>query len=160
MNMMADDPLAPHAHDNNSEPPSADPTLKFVHPNGRARLITLHQLAHDYPQTVLPAYTYTTDHGQHGPYRLGGVALADLIEAELGEESYSQVEVISADGFGNRVWAAELKKPAAEETILLCISSNGQKLTRAQGVVRLVVPSETDNALRQIKWVATVRVVK
>jgi hypothetical protein len=36
---------------------------------------------------------------------------------------------------------------------------DGAPLSRRQGVVRLVVPSEVDDALRQVKWVAAVRVV-
>jgi hypothetical protein len=32
-------------------------------------------------------------------------------------------------------------------------------MTRKQGLVRLVVPTETDDALRQVKWIAEIRVV-
>jgi hypothetical protein len=33
---------------------------------------------------------------------------------------------------------------------------NGQPLTRAQGLIRLIVPAETDDALRQVKWVTQI----
>jgi len=42
---------------------------------------------------------------------------------------------------------------------LLCFKSNDDALTRQQGLVRLVVPFETDNALRQVKWVQRINVV-
>jgi hypothetical protein len=42
---------------------------------------------------------------------------------------------------------------------LLAYLLDGKPLTRAQGLVRLVVPSETDDALRQVKWLATITIV-
>jgi hypothetical protein len=33
---------------------------------------------------------------------------------------------------------------------------DGQKLTRRQGLVRLIVPREKDDALRQVKWVGRI----
>jgi len=35
---------------------------------------------------------------------------------------------------------------------------DGATLTRAQGLVRLIVPSETDDALRQVKWVGRIEI--
>ena len=40
--------------------------------------------------------------------------------------------------------------------ILLAHIVNGAAMTRAQGLVRLIVPSEIDDALRQVKWVVRV----
>jgi hypothetical protein len=39
---------------------------------------------------------------------------------------------------------------------LLALARDGVPLTREQGLVRLVDPRETDDALRQIKWVAQI----
>jgi hypothetical protein len=35
----------------------------------------------------------------------------------------------------------------------------GQPLTREQGLVRMIVPSERDDALRQVKWVGKIVIV-
>jgi hypothetical protein len=40
----------------------------------------------------------------------------------------------------------------------LSYAIDGTPLTRAQGLVRLIVPSETDDALRQVKWVQRIEV--
>lgn len=153
---MHDDPLQPHSHENNSEPPSADSGIVVNTPDGKQHPFTVGDLR-KLPQSDLPAYTIATDHGIHGPYRLGGVALLDLVHAVLSAQTgWSQVEVISGDGFGNRIWAHELQQPTAHGPILLCLTSDGQPLSRAHGLVRLIVPSETDNALRQIKWVRSI----
>ncbi len=71
---------------------------------------------------------------------------------------WSQVEVVSADGFGNRVLADELRR-ATSRPIILATNINGQPMSRQQGLVRLIVPSETDDALRQVKWVGRVTVL-
>ena len=65
--------------------------------------------------------------------------------------------MVSADGFGNRVLARELPQPPARP-ILLATHIDGQPLTRQAGLVRLIVPNETDDALRQVKWVARIEV--
>ena len=92
------------------------------------------------------------------------MGLRDLIAVSYGIEVSAEsacpireIEVISADGFGNRIFVSELDD--TENPILLCTHSNGEPLSRQHGLVRLVVPSETDNALRQIKWVETIRLV-
>lgn len=150
------DPLNAHSHDNNIELPDYNGRIQLIHPNGRTQ--TINDLS-PYPIATIPTYSYTTDHGRHGPYKLTGVALRDLLTTELATgTAWTQAEVISADGYGNRIWAKELQNNPADP-ILLCTHSNGRELTRQQGAIRLVVPSETDNALRQIKWVQTIRVI-
>ncbi len=151
---MQSDPLQPHSHDNNVVIPGEDPTLDLFHGDGRLGSYTLADLA-ALPQQSL-TYRYTTDHGPHGPYELSGVALGELISAELAT-TLSEIEVISADGFGNRIYANELRDSSGP--ILLCTHSDGAPLSRQHGLIRLVVPSETDNALRQIKWVKTIRLI-
>jgi hypothetical protein len=81
-----------------------------------------------------------------------------LVQRYAGD-SWSQVEVISTDGFGNRVMAAELFTPDPAGPIVLAYEMDGDVLTRQQGLVRMIVPSEKDDALRQVKWVRVVRVV-
>ena len=51
-------------------------------------------------------------------------------------------------------WASDEERP-----ILLAHSIDGRPLTRAEGLVRLIVPAETDEALRQVKWVAEIRLL-
>lgn len=155
--MTNHDPLQPHSHDNNEAPPDENLDLLLIEPNGRKHPIPAGTLP-TYPQSIIPHYEYTTDHGKHGPYKLSGVALLDLINHHI-TAAWAEVEILSADGFGNRVFKAELEANTAEEPILLCTATNDRPLTRAEGAIRLVVPSETDNALRQIKWVQTIRLV-
>ena len=148
----------PHSHDNNPTPPDHDLTLTLVRPNGTRHTITAEALRREYPTAEIPAYGYTTDHGRHGPYHLRGVALLTLIQQEVAE-AWTAVVVLSADGFGNQLTAAELQNPDPAGPVLLCYESDGRPLGREQRTIRLVVPSETDNALRQVKWVREVRVV-
>lgn len=154
------DPLQPHSHDNNLTPPDYDPTLILTIPGRDEVSISLVDLMVEYPESTIPAYQYMTDHGMHGPYRLDGVRLVDLIHAHLEpDRHYTSIEVVSADGFGNRIYPDEMLKETEHGPILLCYRSNGESLGRRHGLVRLVVPSETDNALRQIKWVRRIVVV-
>lgn len=155
------DPLRPHAHDPNPEPPSADPSFTFIHPTGQVEQITVGDLE-QLPQThIVDCYIVSTGHGASGPFTFTGARLLDLIESRLADKmAWSQAEVISADGFGNRVRRDELERPADPAgPILLSTILNGQKMTRSQGLVRLIVPSEKDDALRQVKWVGCVRVL-
>ena len=43
--------------------------------------------------------------------------------------------------------------------MLLAYTLDGAPLTREQGLVRLIVPSEIDDALRQVKWLAMITIV-
>ncbi|MCB0214954.1 MAG: hypothetical protein KDJ52_36780, partial [Anaerolineae bacterium] len=70
--------------------------------------------------------------------------------------AWSQVEVISADGFGNRVFAEELLEPDPAGPALLSLTIDNQAMTRRQGLVRMIVPSEKNDALRQVKWVGKI----
>ena len=151
---MTHDPLRPHSHDNNVIIPDDPVTLLLTIGDLTLHEISLEALAR-YPQSSL-IYRYTTDHGPQGPYTLSGVALEDIIPAGF-TESLHEVEAISADGFGNRIDSAEIFD--RDKRILLCTHSDGEPLSRQHGLIRLVVPSETDNALRQIKWVKTIRLV-
>lgn len=148
-----------HAHDPNPRPPSADATLFFQYENEPEITLSVEELRH-YPQALVEGcYIVSTGHGTTGPFNFGGVQLRDLVIACLPIGAvWDHVDVISADNFGTRIRAGELLADPGLHPILLAYQLDGKPLTREQGLVRLVVPSETDDALRQVKWVARVEV--
>lgn len=154
----ATDPLQPHSHEPNPAPPGDDATIQFVGVNGRSRPITVADLQ-NLPQVSVPdCYIVSTGHGTSGPFTFTGATLLAVVEA-FSTEPWTEVEVVSADGFGNRVYAKELQEPDPAGPVLLAYAMDNQPLNRAQGLVRLIVPSERDDALRQVKWVGEVSVV-
>lgn len=153
-----DDPLQPHAHDPNPEPPSDDATFELHTPNGRLQPITVADLRALPKTAVSNCCIVSTGHGTTGPFTFGGVALLDFVRAYV-SDSWSQVEVVSADGFGNRLFADELIHPSTAGIILLAYERDKRPLIRKDGLVRMIVPSERDDALRQVKWVGTIRVL-
>jgi len=72
--------------------------------------------------------------------------------------NWQYIDLVSVDGFGTRLTPADLASEG-ERPILLAYTKDSVPLTRAQGLVRLIVPSETDDALRQVKWLATITIV-
>jgi hypothetical protein len=160
MTMDTHDPLHPHRHDPNYEVPEGDGAFTLELPNGDARSITVADLR-TLPYTELTnCYIVSTGHGTSGPFTFGGVRLIELLAAYLPASLvWKAVEVISGDGFGNRLYHAELSDPKDPYPPVLAHQKDGIPLTRADGLVRLIVPTERDDALRQVKWVARVRVV-
>ena len=153
--MHAHDPLQPHSHEPNPTPPSPDPTLQLTLPDGREIRISPADLA-TLPQTAVPGcFIISTGHGTSGPFTFGGVALADFL-AGYDAGSWSAAEIISGDGFGNRVLAEEVVGKRTERPILLATHVDGRPLNREEGLVRLIVPGEVDDALRQVKWIARI----
>lgn len=153
--MKNHDPLQPHAHDSNPTPPSPDATIRLLWPDGRVRLITVADLQ-QLPQTAVPnCFIVSTGHGTSGPFTFSGVTLQQFMDA-YAPGDWSQIEVVSGDGFGNRVLATELSRADSAGPILLAVGIDGRALTRQEGLVRLVVPAEQDDALRQVKWVAEI----
>ena len=173
--------LHAHPHEPNPAPSTTDPTLTLIRPDGMLATITLADLAARPQQSVTECYIVSTGHGTSGPFRFDGVTLADLLEAYK-IPLWHYIDVISADGFGTRIQREEIQREeiqreetqreetqreetqreeidrAASRPILLATVCNGEPLTRAQGLVRLIVPQETDDALRQVKWVARLEV--
>ncbi len=149
------DPLKPHKHSNNTTAPEGNINIILHKTDGSSVELSLEQLQMNYPTSIIPAYTYVTDHGVHGPYKLEGVSLKDLVSKEV-KTAWSELEVLSADGFGNRLSKEEVL--AEGDPIMLYFKTDGELLAKQHGLLRLVVPSETDNALRQIKWVKTINV--
>jgi DMSO/TMAO reductase YedYZ molybdopterin-dependent catalytic subunit len=153
------DPLRPHAHDPNFSPPSDDPAFDCFLPDGSLRRWDLAALRALPALTIPNCYIVSTGHGTSGPFAFTGALLRDLVRATLALGApWSQLEVRSADGFGTRVGAAELNDPALTRPILLAYAVDGRTLTRAEGLVRLIVPSESDDALRQVKWVGSITI--
>ena len=153
------DPLRPHRHDPNPAPPSPDPAFTLITATGATHLITPDNLARLPQNHSQPVYIVTTSHGTTGPFIFSGVTLLDLLQQFAPLPVQFQVEAISGDGFGTRVEGHELLHPHANGPILLSTHRNDQPLTRPQGLIRLIVPSETDDALRQVKWLTTLRLV-
>ena len=149
-----------HVHEPNPAPPTPDPTILLRRPNGDEITLTPATLAALPQYAVRDCYIVSTGHGTTGPFTFGGVRLVDLLAAEVAEP-WTHVDVISADGFGNRVYAHELAQEQAQASarpMLLATTLDGIPLRREQGLVRLIVPRETDDALRQVKWVAHIEV--
>ena len=155
--MVDDGPLQPHSHDPNLVSPDGDGSFDLVLGNGRMQTITVAQLKQLPYTEVENCVIVSTGHGTSGPYTFGGVALRDFIDHFV-TQKWNELEVISVDGFGNRVFVAEVYDPDVTRQILLSYKINGAWLTRDQGLVRLIVPNEKDDALRQVKWIGEIRV--
>ena len=144
----------PHAHDSNPTPPDDDASFEIVLSDLRRR-VTVEALRALPDHTLRGAVIASTGHPSSGPFDLSGVTLKTLIAAYAPGDWVAAL-VVSGDGFGTRVladeWLGERERP-----ILLAHTVDGGPLTRAAGLVRLIVPSEMDEALRQIKWVAEIR---
>lgn len=146
-----------HAHEPNPQAPSPLPDFSLILPDGGQQPITLSDLQTLPITVVADCMIVSTGHGTSGPLRFSGVQLSDFITAYLPPTMHwHHVDVISADGFGNRVFAQELREQASNRPILLAHTIDDIAMTREQGLVRLIVPTESDDALRQVKWVARI----
>lgn len=149
------DPLQPHAHEPNPEPPSDDPSFTLTLPDGKILTLSPDDLRL-LPQTAVSnCYIISTGHGTTGPFEFIGATLLDLTLTYWKGE-FSEVELLSRDGFGNRVFAEEIHYPAAAGPMLLAYGLDRKAMTRHQGLVRLIVPNERDDALRQVKWIGKI----
>lgn len=149
-----------HPHEPNPAPTTDDPTLHLVSSQTVGQRILLEQLQ-SLPYTqALDCYIISTGHGTSGPFQFGGVRLITLLEHFLSsDELWTYVDVHSADGFGARLTRDELMNEEPLRASLLAYQLDGQQLTRARGLVRLIVPSEVGDALRQVKWVEKIHVM-
>jgi DMSO/TMAO reductase YedYZ molybdopterin-dependent catalytic subunit len=125
--------------------------------DGREQTLTIDSLQSLPQTTISDCYIISTGHGTSGPFTFSGVTLLALVQAHV-VTPFSSVEVLSADGFGTRVTAAELLRPNLTRPILLAHMLDGRPMSRAQGLVRLIVPDEDDDALRQVKWIGRITV--
>lgn len=155
--MSEDDPLQPHAHDPNQEIPAGDGSFELLWGNGRKQTITVADLQQLPFTEVDDCYIVSTGHGTTGPFTFGGVTLFDFIDRYVAV-AWQEIEVVSVDGFGNRVYAQEIINPRAQP-VLLSYAMDGRPMTRNEGLVRMIVPQEKDDALRQVKWIGQIRVI-
>jgi len=148
-----------HSHDPNPQPPPGDATIRFV-ANAQVQLVTAAFLGALPHIEVADCFIVSTGHGRSGPFTFGGVALHDLLAKVLPAGFvWRYVDVVSGDGFGARLTQAEVLAPADGRSVLLADTLDGVPLTRAAGLVRLIVPGEIDDALKQVKWIAHIEVV-
>lgn len=146
-----------HAHEPNPAPPSPATAFTVQSPDGATTTWDVADL-HALPITVVPdCYIVSTGHGTSGPFIFAGVRLQDFLEHVLGnEQPWQMLDVISSDGFGTRLTPTDLAQESVQRPSLLAHTLNAQPLTREKGLVRLIVPTETDDALRQVKWVSQI----
>ncbi len=153
------DPLRPHAHDPNPTPPSDDPSFMLIM-GDTTHALTVDDLQRLPHQTVDDCTIVSTGHGTSGPFSFGGVSLLSLL-IDYAQETLPEagsVEVLSGDGFGTRLTVSELRESTSRPPLLATLI-DGRPLHRDEGLVRLIVPNEKDDALRQVKWVASVVLV-
>ncbi|MEZ4618215.1 MAG: molybdopterin-dependent oxidoreductase [Caldilineaceae bacterium] len=91
------------------------------------------------------------------PFTFGGVRLLAFLNHVIATGvRWQALDVISSDRFGTRLTRDELAHDPADRPSLLALTLDRQPLTREQGLIRLVVPTERDDALKQVKWVAEI----
>lgn len=152
-----DDWLPPHSHEPNPSSPTGDPSISIV--DGENTFSLHPEDLGNHPQILVDnCYILSTGHGTSGPFTFGGVTLAGLL-AHFHPGSWQAVHVISADNFQTRLYPAEVSA-AADRPVLLALSVDGRPLSRDEGLVRLIVPQEKDDALRQVKWVREIRIIR
>ena len=145
----------PHEHESNPHPPSQDPTIT-LETAGRLTAIPIDDLAALPRKTVPDCLIVSTGHGPSGPFSFTGVPLGDLI-ARYVRDDWATAIVLSGDGFGAMVTAEEADVQLARP-VLLALEIDGRPLEREDGLVRLIMPNENEDALRQVKWIEKIRV--
>lgn len=147
-------------HDPNPNPPSRNARFTLSIVNTQTVVITVSDLLELPRTTVHECLIVSTGHGTSGPFTFSGVALRDLVAAYVhGTVEWSHIEVVSGDGFSSRIVKQEIEKTKGEKSILIADSINSRSMTRDEGLVRLIVPEETEDALRQVKWIEMISVV-
>lgn len=148
-----------HSHDPNPEPPSGDATIEALLADGRSIRLDIATLRALRYHEICDCYIVSTGHGTSGPFVFGGVTLADLLAHLLpGEDMWQHIDIISGDGFGTRLTPDDLAEAPTGRPPLLAYMLDGAEMTRQAGLVRLVVPAETDDALKQVKWIARLEI--
>jgi len=142
-----------HAHEPNPVVPSGDGSFVLL-ASSRVRQVSVADLRLMPLTEVDGCYITSTGHGRSGPFLFGGVRLADLLRACCPECEPSVIDVISVDGFGTRLTVDLWRRAESSRVpLILAWQINRTPLQREQGLVRLIVPQDTDDALRQVKWV-------
>ncbi len=146
-----------HPHEPNPAPPSDDAAFTLSLPDGQTHRLTVEALR-ALPFTAAPdCFIVSTGHGTSGPFTFGGVTLHALLWAFFpAGASWQFVDVVSGDGFGARLQREEVLDDVGGRPALLAYMLDGAALTREAGLVRLIVPTEIDDALKQVKWIAQI----
>ncbi|HAJ35175.1 MAG TPA: hypothetical protein DCL15_05735 [Chloroflexi bacterium] len=148
-----------HSHEPNPHPPPGDATMRLI-AAGQERQLTPDFLATLPRVEVGDCFIVSTGHGASGPFTFGGVALQAVLATFLPAGFvWRHVDVVSSDGFGARLTPEELSAAADGRPVILALTRDGAPLTRDAGLVRLIVPGEKDDALKQVKWVARIEIV-
>ena len=151
----ADQPtwLHGHSHEPNLTPPVGDGSFA-VTVAGSQTTITADQLR-TLPFTEIAAWcSARTGGGVGGAGGLGGGVRADCLAGlRPGAQGGRSVDIVSVDGFGARLTPADL---TVHRPPLLAWQIDHAVMSRKQGLVRLIVPSEVDDALRQVKWIGQI----
>jgi len=146
-----------HPHDPNPAPPSWETFFLLSLPGGVKRKYDVADLQQLPLTEVANCQIVSTGHGTSGPFTFAGVRLLDFLDKVIATGvHWHAVDVISSDGFGTRLTQNELHHDPADRPSLLAHTLDHQPLTREQGLIRLIVPTETDDALKQVKWVAEI----
>ena len=145
-------------HEPNPVAPNGDGT--FVVEFRSAKMIITLELLASLPQTEYSdCYVASTGHAKSGPYRFEGVTLRDVLTAAgVPPKAEAKVKISGADGYEVEVSTEPENAPARSPSPLLATQRDGVKLTRELGLVRVIVPTETEDALLQLKWIKTIRV--
>lgn len=144
-----------HAHEPNPSVPAGDGTLRCFLPDGRSVDWSVDALQRLPVSEVAGCSIVSTGHGTSGPFTFGGVSLRQFLADQMAVGAvWAYADAISADGFGARLLRAEVEGAPLDRPVLLAYRCNGQPLTRQQGLVRLIVPTEQEDALKQVKWLA------
>ena len=143
-----------HPHEPNLATPAGDGRFGVRLSTGMALSFTVADLQRLPAVTVADCYIVSTGHGVSGPFRFTGVTVRDFLHAALpAGVAWRHIDIVSADGFGTRLHPDDITQPPAGRPPLLAYTLDDAPLTRAQGLLRLIVPAEVDDALRQVKWV-------
>ena len=144
-----------HPHEPNLTPPDGDGSFA-VTAAGSQTTVTVDQLR-TLPFTEIgDCFIVSTGHGVSGPFVFGGVLLAAFLTHLLPVgQSWRSVDIVSVDGFGARLTPPDM---AAPRPPLLAFQIDHTAMSRKQGLVRLIVPGEVDDALRQVKWIGQILV--
>lgn len=147
--------LPPHSHDPLQDPPGEDASLQVQGPGTGSIYMDVKRLK-GLPAIEQPGcFIVSTGHGTSGPFVFTGPTLATLA-CHCGIQHYNYVKVSSGDGFFTFLTQREVQVSLLGRSAMLALEKDGQALSRAQGLVRLVVPTERNDALKQVKWISQI----
>ncbi len=152
---MAHSESNPRSHIPHSHPPSENPSLRITSAGMGPICLGINALSALPTLEQSDCYIVSTGHGTSGPFRFAGPTLATLA-SHCGIAEYDSVRITSGDRFFTILTAQEIALSQPGSAAMLALYLDGQPLTREQGLVRLIVPTEKRDALKQIKWVSRI----